>query len=143
MRHTPRRPRGRVAATLLLSVATLLSAAACSGGTGVDPSTADWPAAIDPADADGEFWVVWTAIAETGDDPALATEVDRLAEEGYDAEAWSPACQAGAQEKLTTLTGYGEPVGVGLAFASEEDAGVFDTRDEGTTVSVTTGTWTC
>ncbi|UZN02294.1 hypothetical protein [Cellulomonas sp. S1-8] len=143
MRPTPRH-RGRVAAAVLLSVAALLSTAACSGGDeGVDPSAADWPTAVTPADTDGDFWVVWTAIAETVDDPALATEIDRLAEQGYEVETWSPGCQDGAQEQLGGLTGYAEPVGVGVAFASEEDAGIFDTRDEGTTVSVTTGAWTC
>ncbi|MBD7918265.1 hypothetical protein H9657_08245 [Cellulomonas sp. Sa3CUA2] len=140
--RTPRHRRVRAAATVL-SVAALLTVAACSGDDGVDPSTADWPEAIAPADAEGEFFVVWTAIAENGDDPALATEVDRLAEEGYEVEPWSPGCQSGAQDKLSTLTGFTEPVGVGVSFASEEDAGIFDTRDEGTTVSLTQGTWTC
>lgn len=140
--RTPR--RGRVAATLTLSFAALLLVSACSGGDeGVDPSTADWPTAITPADADGEFVVVWTAIAENGEDPALATEVARLADEGYEVEAWSPACQSGAQEGLSALTGFAEPVGVGVAFATDEDAGIFDTRDEGTTISVTKGTWAC
>ncbi len=140
---TPRHPRGRVAA-VALSVAVLLTTAACSGGDGgVDPSAADWPEAISPADADGDFWVVWTAVAENGDDPALATETARLAEQGYETEPWSPQCQAGALEQISGLTGYAEPVGVGVAFASEEDAGVFDTRDEGTTVTVSSGSWTC
>ncbi len=132
----------------LLPAAAVLAAAllttACGGGEqGVDPSTADWPAAVTPADAEGDFWVVWTAVAENGDDPALTTEIDRLADVGYEVEPWAPACQSGAQERLEQLTGYPEPVGVGVAFASEEDAGVFDTRDEGATVSVTSGTWTC
>ncbi|MBO3094243.1 hypothetical protein [Cellulomonas dongxiuzhuiae] len=140
--RTPRHRRVRTAAAVL-SVAALLTVAACSGDDGVDPSTAEWPEAITPADADGEFFVVWTAIAENGDDPALATEVGRLAEEGYEVEPWSPGCQSGAQEQLSGLTGYAEPVGVGVSFASEEDAGIFDTRDEGTTVSLTQGTWTC
>ncbi|SFJ79199.1 hypothetical protein [Cellulomonas sp. KH9] len=134
-------PRGRLAAAAALSATLLLTA--CSGDQGVDPSTADWPAAVTPADADGEFWVVWTAIAENGDDPALATEVERLADEGYEVDPWAPSCQSGAQDALSGLTGYGEPVGVGVAFGSEEDAGVFDTRDEGSTVSITKGTWTC
>lgn len=142
--RTPRHVRGRTAATVTLTVATLLAVAACGGGDdGVDPSAADWPTAITPADAEGEFHVVWTAIAETADDPALATEIERLADEGYEAEAWSPGCQSGAQEQLAGLTGFAEPVGVGVAFATAEDAGIFDTRDEGTTVSLTTGTWTC
>ena len=138
--RTPR--QSLLPAAAVLAVALLTSA--CGGGDeGVDPSTADWPTAVTPADAEGEFWVVWTAVAENGDDPALATEVDRLADEGYEVEPWAPGCQSGAQESLGALTGYPEPVGVGVAFASEEDAGVFDTRDEGTTVSVTSGTWTC
>ncbi|GIG38935.1 hypothetical protein [Cellulomonas phragmiteti] len=141
--RTPRHRHGRLAVTAL-SVAALLTVSACSGGDeGVDPSTADWPAAVTPADADGEFWVVWTAVAEDGDDPALATEVARLADEGYEVEPWSPACQSGAQEQLAGLTDFAEPVGVGVAFASEQDAGVFDTRDAGTTISLTRGTWTC
>ena len=142
--RTPRHRPGRLAATSL-TVAALLTVAACSSGgaEGVDPSAADWPEAVDPATHDGEFVVVWTAIAETAQDPALAAEVERLAEEGYEVEPWSPGCQSGAQDPLTSLTGFAEPVGVGVAFASEEDAGVFDTRDEGSTVSHTTGTWTC
>ncbi|MBF0686430.1 MAG: hypothetical protein IR158_01515 [Cellulomonas sp.] len=141
--RTPRHRPGRLAATAL-TVAALLTVAACGGGDeGVDPSTADWPTAITPADAEGEFFVVWTALAENGDDPALATEVERLADQGYEVEPWAPGCQSGAQEDLSALTGLAEPVGVGVAFASAEDAGVFDTRDEGATVSVTTGTWTC
>jgi len=143
MRPTPRHPRGRVAG-LALSLAVLLTTAACTGGDdGVDPSAAEWPTAVAPGASDGDLWVVWTAVAENDEDPALATEVERLAEQGYETEPLSPACQPGAQEQLAGLTGYAEPVGIGVAFASEEDAGVFDTRDEGTTVSVTTGTWTC
>lgn len=142
--RTPRPRRGRLAATLALTTLTLLGAAACSSGSeGVDPSTADWPTAITPADADGDFWVVWTAVSQDVDDPALVTEIDRLAEEGYEVEPWAPACQSGAQEQLSTLTQFAEPVGIGVAFGSEEDAGIFDTRDEGTTVTVTKGAWTC
>jgi len=133
----------RAAAAAALSILVLLPAACTAGDEGVDPSAADWPTAVAPADADGELWVVWTAVAEGTDDPALATEVDRLGRLGYEVEPASAGCQTGAQEVLAGLTGFAEPTGVGVAFASEEDAGVFDTRDEGTTVSVTTGTWTC
>lgn len=142
--RTPRHHHGRVVAAVALSATLLVTATACSSGAkGVDPSTADWPKAVAPADAEGEFYVVWTAIAENGDDPALASEIDRLSEEGYEVESWKAACQSGAKEQLSGLTGYADPVGIGVAFASAEDAGVFDTRDTGTTVSVTTGTWTC
>ena len=138
--RTPR--RGLDAAPV--STLALLTLAACSGGDeGVDPSTADWPAAIDPATADGEFFVVWTRVSDSDQDPVLAAEVDRLAEEGYDVEPWSPECQSGAKERLSELTGFPEPAAVGVAFATAEDAGIFDTRDEGATVSLTEGSWTC
>lgn len=127
----------------LAAVAVGLLATGCTADPGVDPSSADWPDAVAPADADGEFWVVWTAVAETAEDAALGTEVERLAGLGYDVEPWDPACQTGAAETLAGLTGYAAPAAVGVAFASQEDAGVFDTRDDGATVSLTGGTWTC
>ena len=127
----------------LAALAVALLATACSADPGVDPSSADWPEAVTPAEAEGEFWVVWTAVAETAEDPTLGTEVERLADLGYDVEPWDPSCQTGAADVLAGLTGYAEPAAVGVAFASEEDAGVFDTRDEGATVSLTGGTWTC
>ncbi|QGQ18623.1 hypothetical protein GC089_04405 [Cellulomonas sp. JZ18] len=127
-----------------LALALALGLAACSGGDeGVDPSTADWPEAVAPAEADGDLWVVWTAVAETGSEGALEEEVSRLGELGYDAQAWDPQCQEGAGEKIAGLTGYADPTAVGLAFASEEDAGVFDTRYEGATVMITSGAYTC
>ncbi|WP_309134282.1 hypothetical protein [Cellulomonas sp.] len=127
-----------------LALGLVLGLAACSGGDeGVDPSTADWPEAVAPAEADGDLWVVWTAVAEAGDEGGLEEEVTRLGELGYDAEAWDPACQEGAAETLAGLTEFADPVGVGLAFASAEDAGVFDTRYEGETVSITPGAYTC
>ena len=142
--RTPRhRAVRRLARAAALPLAALLALGACSGDQGVDPSTADWPDAVSPSEADGDFIVVWTAVAENADDPALAAEVERLADLGYDVEPWSPACQSGAQEQLASVTGFEEPVAVGVAFASEEDAGVFDTRDEGQTVSHTAGSWTC
>lgn len=142
--RTPRhRPVGRVATTTL-TLLTALSLAACGGGDeGVDPSKADWPEAVDPAAHDGDVVVVWTAIAENADDPALATEVERLADLGYEVEPVAVSCQEGAAEPLSSLTGIAEPVAVGVAFADDEDAGIFDTRDEATPVSVTTGAWTC
>lgn len=101
------------------------------------------PAAIDPAEADGDFFVVWTRVSDSDQDPVLAAEVDRLAEQGYDVEPWSPECQSGAKDRLVELTGFPEPAAVGVAFATAEDAGIFDTRDEGATVSLTEGSWTC
>ncbi len=127
----------------LTALAVALLATACTSDPGVDPSSADWPEAVSPAEAEGEFWVVWTAVAETLEDPALGTEVERLAGLGYDVEPWDPSCQTGAADVLAGLTGFTEPAAVGVAFASQEDAGVFDTRDEGATVSLTGGTWTC
>ncbi|MFC8192171.1 hypothetical protein ACFUMH_10975 [Cellulomonas sp. NPDC057328] len=138
----PPLPR-RTAAALLAAGALVLPLAACSGDDGVDPSTAAWPEAVDPAEADGDVWVVWTAVADAGGEGALEEEVARLGELGYDAQAWDPACQEGTGEAISGLTGYADPVGVGLAFASEEDAGVFDTRYEGATVSITPGPYTC
>ena len=149
-RTTPRRrvPR-RDALAAGLAAATLHVTAACGTGTsagtdaGVDPSAADWPAAVSPADADGDVWAVWTAVDASADAEAVTAEVARLGEQGYDVQPTDPACQDGAHEQLAALTGIAEPVAVGVLFASEEDAGVFDTRDEGTTVSVTSGAWTC
>lgn len=143
MRPSPRRARRRAAA-LALPLAVLLTTAACvAADEGVDPSSADWPQAVDPAAADGDVWVVWTAVAETADDAALAGEVERLAEEGYEVEPQDPACHATAGDQLAGLTGFAEPAAVGVAFASAEDAGVFDTRDTGSTVAITEGAWTC
>ncbi|QCB92872.1 hypothetical protein [Cellulomonas shaoxiangyii] len=145
----PRRARrtsagaSRRAAALLAAGALAVGLSACSGDDGVDPSTAEWPEAVEPAEAEGDLWVVWTGVADAGGEGALEEEVARLAELGYDAEVWDPACQEGAGEKIAGLTGIEAPVAVGLAFASEEDAGVFDTRYEGATVSLTTGAYTC
>lgn len=138
----PLHPR-RTAAALLAAGALALPLAACTGDDGVDPSTAAWPEAVAPAEAEGDLWVVWTAVADAGGEGALEEEVSRLGELGYDAEAWDPECQEGAGAQIAGVTGYADPVAVGLAFASEEDAGVFDTRYEGATVSLTTGPWTC
>ncbi|WP_163276289.1 hypothetical protein [Cellulomonas iranensis] len=141
----PRPVAHRAALPTVLAAVTLLVSAACGSDAdaGVDPSAADWPAAVSPAEADGDVWAVWTAVDASADAEALTAEVARLDQQGYDVEPVDPACQEGAHEQLAALTGIAEPVAVGVLFASEEDAGVFDTRDEGTTVSVTSGAWTC
>ena len=141
----PRPVAHRAALPAALAALTLLATAACGADAdaGVDPAAADWPTAVSPADADGDVWAVWTAVDASADAEALTAEVARLDQQGYDVEPTDPACQEGAQEQLAALTGIAEPVAVGVLFASEEDAGVFDTRDEGTTVSLTSGAWTC
>ncbi|GAA4627391.1 hypothetical protein [Cellulomonas oligotrophica] len=148
-----RRPPVRTAARTTaraagLALALALAVTGCTGGddeaeAGVDPSTQDWPAAVDPATAEGDVWVVWTAVAEDGDQAAVDAAVAELRTAGYaDAAPLDPACQEGTAELLGAM-GFDEPTAVGLAFASAEDAGVFDTRFAGTTVSLTSGPWTC
>ncbi|MGY4643475.1 hypothetical protein [Cellulomonas sp. URHB0016] len=151
--------RSTAAATLLLSASLVLATAACTGGgddadADAAPSTdataagttLEWPKAIDPATSTDAFWVVWTAIVENGDGATqeVQPEIEKLGEVGYQTLPWDPSCQSGAEEQLAGLTGYADPIGVGVAFASAEDAGKFDTLYEGSdTKSVTQGTYTC
>ena len=150
-----RTPRRSIVAALTLSAA-LLSTAACTGGGG-DDADADasaaaasataptWPTAIDPATTTEPFVVVWTDVVETGegDTTALQPSIDSLAALGYQTLPWDPACQGGAEELLAGLTGFANPLGVGVVFASAQDAGTFDTLYDGKTVSLTEGTYTC
>ena len=150
MRRTPR----STAAALLLAAAVTLGTAACTGSDddaatpdadadGTAPTLA-WPASIDPATAEDSFFVVWTDVADSAEGPEkLQPTIDALAAAGYTTLPWDPACQSGAEELLGGLTGFADPLGVGVAFASAEDAGTFDTLYEGATVSVTEGTYTC
>jgi hypothetical protein len=151
-----RQPFRSTVAALSLSAVLLLGTSGCTGGD--DDSTADatadaasgtpaassWPTAIDPATAADPFWVVWTDVTETGDGDtaALQPSIDSLSALGYQTLPWDPACQSGAEEQLAGLTGYANPLGVGVAFASEEDAGTFYTLYDGG-VSLTEGTYTC
>jgi hypothetical protein len=149
----PRHPRRAAAAALLLAACATL--AGCTHGdatphaSGTPQASAEalaWPKAVDPAQADGQFYVAWTAVEESSDGVAkLQPEIDKLAKVGYQVLPWDPSCQSGAQEQLAALTGYTKPLGVGVAFATARDAGVFDTLFHGTgsTVSVTQGTYTC
>jgi hypothetical protein len=146
-----RQPRRSTAAALLLSATLVLGTAACTGDDADDAPPADavtaptWPTAIDPTATAEQFWVVWTEVVETGagDTTALQPSIDSLAALGYQTLPLDPACQSGAEEQLAGLTGYGNPLGVGVAFGSAQDAGVFDTLYEGATVSITPGTYTC
>jgi hypothetical protein len=150
--------RRSTAAALLLSAALVLGTAACTGGgddgTDAAPSTGasaagttlDWPKAIDPAATTEPFVVVWTALVENGDGATqkVEPEIEKLGQVGYQTLPWSPSCQSTAGEQLQALTGYADPLGVGVAFATAEDASKFDTLYEGSnTISVTTGTYTC
>ena len=151
-----RTPRRSIVAALTLSAA-LLSTAACTGGGGDDDADADasdaaaaataptWPTAIDPATTTEPFFVVWTDVVETGegDTTTLQPSIDSLSALGYQTLPWDPACQSGAEEQLAGLTGFANPLGVGVVFASAQDAGTFDTLYEGATVSLTEGTYTC
>ena len=133
--------------------AALLSTAACTGGGGDDETpdataavtTPEWPTAIDPATTTDPFFVVWTDVVETGDGDTttLQPSIDSLSALGYQTLPWDPACQSGAEERLAGLTGFADPLGVGVVFATAQDAGIFDTLYEGATVSVTDGTYTC
>ncbi|GIG19537.1 hypothetical protein Cch01nite_02610 [Cellulomonas chitinilytica] len=150
------RPHRRsTAAALLLSASLVLATAACTGGgddaDDAPPSsptaagtTVEWPTAIDPATTTDAFWVVWTDVVENGDGATQKVQptIEKLGEVGYDTLPWDPSCQSGAEEQLAGLTGYADPLGVGVAFATAEDAGKFDTLFEGT-ISVTQGTYTC
>ncbi len=150
MRQSPR----TAAAALVLAAAVTLGTAACTGsaddtttpdgGDGSAPTIA-WPTAIDPAAAGEAFWVVWTGIADTAEGPEkLQPNIDALAAAGYTTLPWDPACQSGAEERLGGLTGFADPLGVGVAFTSAEEAGMFDTLYEGdATIAVTEGTYTC
>ena len=136
--------------------AALLSTAACTGGGGDDDTAADtdsavaattpaWPTAIDPTTTTEPLFVVWTDIVETGegDTATLQPTIDSLAALGYQTLPWDPACQSGAEEQLAGLTGFANPLGVGVVFATAQDAGTFDTLYDGATVSVTEGAYTC
>ncbi|WP_315094043.1 hypothetical protein [uncultured Cellulomonas sp.] len=149
-----RQPRRSTAAALLLSATLLLGTAACTGDDPADTpdeaSPADataptWPTAIDPTATAEPFWVVWTDVVQTGegDTTTLQPTIDSLSALGYPTLPFDPACQSGAEEQLAGLTGFADPLGVGIAFASAQDAGMFDTLYEGTTVSLTEGTYTC
>jgi hypothetical protein len=149
--------RRSTAAALLLSASLVLATAACTGGgddadaaPSTDASAAgtamDWPKAIDPATTTDAFWVVWTDVVENGDGATQQVQptIEKLGEVGYSTLPWDPSCQSGAEEQLAGLTGYADPIGVGVAFATAEDAGKFDTLYEGNnTISVTQGTYTC
>lgn len=147
-----RQPRRSIVAALTLSAA-LLSTAACTGGGGDDDdadstpvaTTPAWPTAIDPTTTTEPFFVVWTDVVETGegDVTALQPSIDSLSALGYQTLPWDPACQSGTEERLAGLTGFADPLGVGVVFATAQDAGTFDTLYEGATVSVTEGTYTC
>lgn len=144
------RRRTSPAAALLLGLGLALTAG-CSGSSDEPDDAAapggelTWPEAIDVEDAEGPFWVVWTGVAESGADveAELQPSVDALAEVGYDTLPWDPKCQTTAEEQLVELTGYTDPLGVGVPFASAEDAGAFDTLYEGAVVTVTEGTHAC
>ncbi|MDM7854368.1 hypothetical protein [Cellulomonas alba] len=148
----------RLRGAALVAVAASLALTACSahpsgsGAPHLTPTLAasadalSWPTAIDPSQADGPFYVVWTQVEEgSGGTKVLQPEVDRLASLGYHTVPWDPACQEHAAEQLTTLTSYKKPVGIGVAFETARDAGVFTTLDQGKgrTVAVTEGTYTC
>jgi hypothetical protein len=148
-----RQPRRSIVAALTLSAA-LLSTAACTGGGSDDTADTDsavaattpaWPTAIDPATTTEPLFVVWTDVVETGEGDAttLQPSIDSLAALGYQTLPWDPACQSGAEERLAGLTGFADPLGVGVVFATAQDAGTFDTLYEGSTISVTEGTYTC
>jgi hypothetical protein len=146
-----RQPRRSILAALTLSAA-LLSTAACTGDDGADSpgpavsaTTPAWPAAVDPAGTTDPVFVVWTDVVETGDGDTttLQPSIDSLSALGYQTLPWDPACQSGAEELLAGLTGFANPLGVGVAFASAQDAGTFDTLYDGATVSLTEGAYTC
>ncbi|MBO3083518.1 hypothetical protein [Cellulomonas fengjieae] len=145
-----RQPRRGLVAALTLCAA-LLASTACTGGDGDSPdpattvTTPAWPTAIDPATSAEPFFVVWTDVVETGegDTATLQPSIDSLSALGYPTLPWDPACQSGAEELLSGLTGFTDPLGVGVAFESAQDAGTFDTLYDGATVSLTEGTYTC
>lgn len=146
-----RQPRRSIVAALTLSAA-LLSTAACTGGGGDDTpdstaaaTTPAWPTAIDPTTTTEPFFVVWTDVVETGggDTTTLQPSIDSLSALGYQTLPWDPACQSGAEELLAGLTGFADPLGVGVVFETAQDAGTFDTLYDGATVSLTQGTYTC
>ncbi|RZL65520.1 MAG: hypothetical protein EOP29_29380, partial [Rhodococcus sp. (in: high G+C Gram-positive bacteria)] len=124
-----RQPRRSLVAALMLSAA-LLSTAACTGGDGDDDTpdttaeaaatTPEWPTAVDPTSTTEPLFVVWTDVVETGegDTTTLQPSIDALAALGYPTLPWDPACQTGAEEQLAGLTGYADPLGVGVVFAT-------------------------
>jgi hypothetical protein len=146
----------RLRGAALVAVTASLALTACtahpsgSGAPVVAPTTdasaaaLTWPTAIDPTQADGAFYVVWTDLEEeTQGTKVLQPEVDALAKLGYSTIPWEPSCQEHAAEQISSTTGLKKPLGVGLAFASARDAGVFDTLYQGRTLAVTEGTYTC
>jgi hypothetical protein len=147
------RLRGAALVAVAASVALTACTAHPSGAIPSAPAPSDasaaaltWPSAIDPAQAQGAFYVVWTDVEEASQGAkVLQPEVDKLSTLGYQTIPWDPACQEHAAEQLTALTSYKKPLGVGLAFATARDAGVFSTlySGKGRTVSVTEGTYTC
>jgi len=147
-----RQPRRSIVAALTLSAA-LLSTAACTGEgdddaapeSEVAATTPAWPTAIDAATTTEPFFVVWTEVVETGegDTTSLQPTIDSLAALGYQTLPWDPSCQSGAEELLAGLTGFADPLGVGVAFETAQDAGTFDTLYDGSTISLTEGTYTC
>lgn len=137
-RHAP-------AAALVPLLAALTLTAGCSGDSTATP-TLEWPTALTlDADTPAPIWVVWTAVAEQGDAAAatLQPALDQLDEAGYSGQEWDPACVTASEEQLAALTGYADVVGVGVAFASEQEVGAFDTLFDGAVVSVTSGEYTC
>lgn len=143
---TPRRAAPPAAIALILAVLALTGCSATEDEPASTPAAVEWPEAVALDDVgDEEFFVVWTGVAESG--PGAETElqpsVDALAEVGYDTLPWDPKCQSGAEEGLIALTGFADPLGVGIPFATAEDAGAFDTLYEGAIVTVSPGTHTC
>jgi hypothetical protein len=150
----PRTQRRAAAVALVLAASAALAGCThaeaksdVSATAQASAETLAWPKAVDPAQADGPFYVVWTAVEETSDGPAkLQPEIDKLSKAGYQVLPWDPSCQSGAEEQLAGLTGYKDPLAVGVAFTTARDAGVFDTLYHGlggSTKSVTQGTYTC
>ena len=148
MPPSPMPTRRRIApfAALVVLIAVTLTSACSSPKPAPTATGLTWPAVIArPADATTKFWVVWTAVADakTGVDAVLQPAVAKLKAAGYDTAPWDPKCQTGAKESLVALTGYADPVAVGLVFATDQDAGAFDTLFEGGIVSITPGTNAC
>jgi len=139
-----RRRTAPAAALTLLLVATLTTA--CTSSDKKTTDTLTWPKAMVLSDKTTQpFWIVWTAVADTKDgvNDELQPAVDALKAAGYDTLPMDPKCQTGAEELLAKLTGYTDPLAVGVPFATEQEAGNFNTLFDGAPVSVTSGTYTC